>query len=432
MKIFAQVVLVSYAVVNGSFTLHAEDWPNWRGPQRNGISKEGSGWLNGTWISEKPLWTETIGEGSSSPVVVDGKLYTLGWSNGQDMLSCIDAKTGKSIWEKSYASPRFGRKAKGDQGLYSGPSSTPEFDVKTGMIYTLSCDGELRCWNAKKTGELVWHKNLYDEYDPPQRPRVGRSGHRDYGFTSSPLVHNDWLIVEVGGSAGTLVGFDKKTGEKLWQSQATHPAGHTGGPVLMTIEKIPCVAVHHFEGLLVARLDKSHLGETLAEYPWKTSFANNIATPAVFENNIILTSAYNHYKMARLRISLNGEIDEVWKVDEASKVCSPVIHDGNVYVAWQNVYCLDFETGKKKWSGSRVGDPGSIIVTSDNRLIAWGGNGTLLLAESATLSPEKYTEVVKRDRLSRTDAWPHVVLADGKLYCKDRRGTLLCFRIGQK
>lgn len=429
-KLLLFITLLCFALADGPGNLQAEDWPGWRGPQRNGISSEQSGWSSDTWLEEKPIWTASFGEGSSSPVVVDDKLYTIGWRDGRDSLYCVDAITGKQLWQQSFEAPRFGRKARGDQGMYSGPSSTPEFDAKSKLLFTLGCDGELRCWNTSKNGQPVWRRNLYDDFDPPQRQRVERSSQRDFGFTSSPLVYKDWLIVEVGGQAGTLVGFDKTTGKKLWQSQATHPAGHTGGPVLMTIENTPCVAVHNYEGLLVVRLDRNHVGQTVAEYPWKTTFANNIATPAVHKNNVVMTSAYNQYKTSRLQIDLAGNVKEIWTVEEASKVCSPVIHKGNIYLAWQKVYCLDFETGKKRWTGSRVGNPGSIIVTSDDRLIVWGGNGTLVLAESATRSPGKFAELKGFKRLSNTDAWPHVALSNGRLYCKDRSGRVICFRVG--
>lgn len=408
---------------------HAEDWPHWRGLTRNDISRESSGW-NGKQWPLKQLWKKSVGEGSTSPIVVDGRLYTIGWFDGKDRVQCLEADNGKMLWSMEYPCPRYGRNSEGDKGIYEAVCSTPEFDAETGYLYTLSIDGDLHAWDTSKQGKRVWNLNLYDKYRAPKRARVNRSGRRDYGYTTSPLVQRDWVIVEVGAPAGTLIAFDKHTGKQRWTSEAKVSAGHTGGLVPLNVEGVPCVAVHTFEGLLVVRLDGSNAGKTVAEYPWKTDFANNIATPAVIDNNIVLTSAYNHYKIARLRITLRGA-ETVWKQDYASKVCSPVIVGGHVYWAFQRLHCLDFETGELQWQGGNFGSPGSCIATRDGRLIVWGKQGDLVLVDSAQRSPKKYIELASRKRLLRKDAWPHVVLADNRLFCKDRLGNLVCLAVGQ-
>lgn len=406
----------------------AADWPHWRGPNRNGVTPESSGWDEGRWPLTNELWRAEVGEGSSSPVVADGRLYSLSWRDGRDVVRCLEAESGKPLWEQSYACPRYGRKATGDQGIYSGPSSTPEFDRDSGLLFTLSVDGDLHAWDTRSEGAKVWGINLYETYDVPRRPKVGRSGLRDYGFTSSPLVIGDHLIVEVGAAEGNLMAFDKRSGEERWRSQDASPPGHNGGPVPITVENVPCVAVHNFAGLLVVRIDPGHEGQTVATYPWITSFANNIATVAVQDHFVVMTSSYNQHKIAKLAITLGGAT-KVWEQEEASKVCSPVIHNGHVYWAWQQVTCLDFETGKVRWRGSRVGDPGSCIATADDRLIVWGGRGELSLIESARRSPDQCKVLASQKLLTRTDAWPHVVLANQRLYCKDRHGTLICLKL---
>ena len=411
-----------------SNSLIAEDWPHWRGTSRNGVIQEDSGWDNGSWQTLDVAWKHSIGEGATSPIVAKGRLYTMGWRDGQDDLQCLNSTTGKLIWSKSYQAPKHGRYAVGDQGLYSGPTSTPEYDLATGMLYTLGVDGDLKCWDTNQNGKLIWSKNLYDDFDIPTRPMVGRSGRRDYGYTSSPLVHENSVIVEVGSSTGTLIAFDKLTGEKLWASTATDPAGHTGGPVPMEIEGIPCVAVHTYTGLLIVRLDNGQQGVTVATYPWKTNFANNISTLAVLKNNVVLTSAYNQHKITRLQISLTSVV-KIWEQEFASKVCSPIISDGYIYWAWQNMMCLNFKTGQLEWRGGQVGDAGSCILTADNRLIVWSGRGDLTLVEPHQRSPDQFLALAKHRVLSRADAWPHIVVANGHLYCKDRNGTLVCIRL---
>lgn len=413
-----------------------EEWPHWRGNNRNGATSESSGWREGRWPlnAAKPEWTTAVGEGSASCVIAHGDLYTLGWRDGRDTLVCLDTFTGREFWRQSYDCPKYGRHATGDQGVYSGPSSTPEFDEATGLLYTLSIDGDLQCWNTECVASMdcrAWAINLYDEYDVPQRPQVTkRNGSlRDYGYTTSPLVYGETLIVEVGDDdEGNLMGFNKRSGERLWTSESRQPAGHSGGLAPLTVEGVPCVAVLTARTLLVVRLDEGREGETVAEYEWTTDFINNIATPAVHENFVVITSAYNKYAMCLLKITLRGA-EKVWETDLPSGVCSPVIHKNCVYWAWQQVHCLDLGSGELKWKGSSLGAAGSCLVTGDDRLIVWANSGDLSLVETAVHSPRAYRELARHNRLLRDDVWPHVVLAERHLYGKDRQGNLACWRL---
>ena len=407
----------------------AADWPSWRGPGRNDRVAATSGWNGNTW-APRVAWRTNVGEGCTSPLLVGDRVYTLGWRDGRDQLVSLNLADGKVVWSQSYPAPRYGRFAAGDQSIYSGVTSTPEFDPDTGFLYSIGTDGDLRCWDTRQQGKPVWNLNLYEKYQVAQRPRVGRSPIRDYGYTSSPLVHEGTLIVEVGAKAGTLIGFDKRTGRQLWASEHASPAGHNGGPVPIIVEKVPCVAVQNLDGLLVARLDKGNEGKTVATHPWRTEFANNIASPAVEGNSIVVTSAYNFNKIARLRITLRGA-EVVWQKSFASKVCSPVIHKGRVYWAWLKLTCLDFETGELVWDAPGFSDPGSCIATSDDRLLLYSGQGKLTLAETAERSPGKFQRLAELKVLSQTNAWPHVVLAQGRILCKDAAGELVCLTIGE-
>jgi len=260
-----------------------------------------------------------------------------------------------------------------------------------------------------------------------RRAKIGRSGQRDYGYTTSPLVHGDTLIVEVGSPQGTLMGFDKRTARRRWTSEARDQAGHNGGPVPITVEGVPCVAVHTLDNLLVARVDQGNEGKTVAQYPWQTEWANNITTPAVHENYVLITSGYNHQTMCKLEVTLQGA-KKVWEKPHYSKVCTPVVHDGHIYFVWRNPNCLDFDTGEPKWIGKpHFSDAGSCIITADDRLILFGKQGDLVLAETARRSPSEYKELARLDGIFRTDAWPHVVLSNGLLFCKDHRGNLRCY-----
>ncbi len=418
-------------LVLGAVCAESADWPHWRGPNRNDVTTEPSGWDGKSWIKGQ-MWQASVGEGSSSPIVVGNRVYLTGWSSNRDTLFCLDANSGRELWRQQYASPRYGRFAIGDQSLYSGACSTPEYDPATKLLFTLSADGELHAWDTSQRGQTVWSLNLYDRYGAKRRPEVAKrkKTQRDYGYTGSPLVSNDQLIVEVGGKTGNLVAFDVRTGRELWTSENGDEAGHTGGPVPITVDGIPCVAVLTLRNLVVTGIDGDHAGKTIATYPWTTDFGNNIATPAVFGDSVIITSAYNHFAMCRIRVSLKDGATKVWENAEvASGVCSPIIHDGRVYWAWRGLHCVDFATGKELWVGGKIGSQGSCILTADRRLIVYGNKGDLSLVESAQRSPRKYTRIAAQKVLSRTDAWPHVVLARGRILCRDRNGSIRCLAV---
>ena len=257
----------------------AADWPQWRGPGRNGISQESSQYPQG-WPPAK-LWSANVGYGCTSPTMVGGRLYVMGFSGGkghsganprgQNVIHCFDARSGKLLWQKSYACTYHGRHRKGDEGWYGGPSGTPAIDTATGYLYTLSVDGDLQCWDTSKKGERIWGINLYDRYKVKQRP-VSTAGHRDYGFTGSPLVYKDQVIVEVGAEAGSLVAFDKKTGKQVWASRYNRPAGHSGGPVPLRVGGRDAFAWLGLFDIVVV----DTRGNTIAKHEWITDFSTNI------------------------------------------------------------------------------------------------------------------------------------------------------------
>ena len=244
------------------------------------------------------------------------------------------------------------------------------------------------------------------------------------------MIHNNQVIVEVGSKRGNLISFDLRTGEELWTSENADEAGHTGGPVLMTVDAEPCVAVLTLRNLVLTEIPSGALkkGRTVGSFPWTTDFGNNIATVAVHGQSVIITSAYNQFAVCRVDMSSRGA-REVWRNTKvASGVCSPIVSQGRVYWAWRGVHCLDFESGRELWTGGRIGSQGSCILTKDQRLIVYGNKGDLLLCD-AQQDTGQYTELASLAVLDRTDAWPHVVLSDGRLFCRDRRGTVKCLRV---
>ncbi|HEX5444173.1 MAG TPA: PQQ-binding-like beta-propeller repeat protein [Pirellulales bacterium] len=416
--------------IAGASAGRADDWPHWRGPHRNDIVAEGSLWKDGRWVVDKPLWKTAVGEGSTSPLVIAGRLYVMGWQGDEDHVWCLDAIHGKPAWSVSYACPQFGRYAVGDQNAYAGPTSTPEFDAQTRYLYTLSCDGHLNCWDTANQGRRVWGMNLYDRFGAGQRPasKLERDDLRDYGYTTSPCVHDDWLLVEVGAKDGGLMAFDKRTGELRWKSEYRGPAGHTGGLAPITVEDVPCVAFLALDHLAVARLDAGHEGKTVATYPWRSAWANNVLTPAVQGDCLLIGSWHTHRSICKLKISLRGA-ERLWEQPHASHVGTPLIEGKYVYLAGERLFCLDWKTGRLVWEGGSYGNGGACIATGDNKLIVWSDRGQASLIASAEAAPDKYQPLARLAHLfGDASVWPHPVIADQRLYFKDRHGNLKCFQ----
>lgn len=406
----------------------AADWPWWRGPSHNGTSSETTPLLAGTRSLPAPAWRKNVGDGCASAIVAGGRVYTLGWRGGRDTVYCLDPATGRTLWTQTYSCPKYGRYSTGDKALYSGPTATPTFDTATGLLYTLSTDGHLMCWDTAAGGAKRWSLGLYERYKVGRRPNVG-GGQRDYGYTMAPLVDHDELLVPVGGRAGLLVALDKRTNAQRWASECKDYTSNAGGLVPLRVDGLPCVAILSLTRLVIARTDPGNQGRTLATYPWQTDYANNIVTPAVAGNRVLLSSGYNHRRMVCLKVTQAG-ITKLWDTKHYTKVCTPVVYQAKVYTAFQKLRCLDLATGALVWQGGYFGSDGSCLVTADGRLLAFG-NGTLVVANTAEHSPKRYQELARRSKLCRkNEAWPHVVLADGRIYCKDRRGQVNCFALG--
>lgn len=397
------------------------DWPHWRGPSRDGIAPEPSGWPGG-W-PPKRLWSASLGRGCSSPIIVAGKLYATGWRDGQDTLYCLDARTGVELWRQAHRSPRYGRHATGDESEYGGPSSTPAFDATTGFLYTLSLDGELRCWNAAQAGKTVWAINLYDKFKAPQRPHVG-GGRRDYGYPTAPLVRGGAVVVEVGAPSGTVMAFDKLTGERRWASEFNGPAGHTATPVELQVSGVPCLALLALQHLVVMRLDAGHEGKTVATTPWQTDFACNISTPAVAGGRILITSGYNRSVSTLFEATMGG-LRQVWTSKTHGVSSSPVIFRDRIFLINQPVQCMDLATGKLRWRGGDFTNGSCTVTAPDGKLIVFGARKLVLLDALA----DEYRELARLDRVVPATSYPHVTLAGGILCCKDREGNLVAFSV---
>jgi outer membrane protein assembly factor BamB len=417
-KVTGMLAAVAASLVLATAVL-AADWPQWRGPTSNSVTPEASGWAPGTQPAR--LWSKNVGQGGSSPIIVDGKVYSMGWQNGNaDAVFCFDAKTGEELWKQTYATKYQSRVKKADEGQYGGPSSTPSYDAATGYLYTLSIDGDLKCWDTAKKGAPVWGKNLFDEIKVTKRPD------HDYGFTTCPLVLGDTVVVEATAPGGTVTGFDKKTGARRWSSAYNGPAGHTGGPAVMTVAGVEYLVYFTLQNIVVMRADKGHEGQTVGQAPWSTDYGATIPSPTAMGNLFFVTASYNHNETKCFEVTAAG-IKEKWRSKASSKISSPVPYKDSVFLVDGALKCVDMATGNVKWQGGKFGLGNCLVAAGDNKIIAFGEGKAVLVDASATA----YAELATIEGIVSGTCYPHVALSGGFLCFKDNKGAITCYSTGK-
>lgn len=376
----------------------AEDWPQWRGANRDGISKE-KGW-KANWPATGPrkLWTKPVGVGYSSMAVADGRVYTMGNVENKDVVSCFNAETGELEWKHEYAC------AAKDPNGYHGTRGTPTVDGD--RVYTLSRHGHLFCLDAK-TGKVKWEKNLISDLGGKA---IQHSGTREgWGYAASPLVEKDLLLVEPGGDGASVVALDKNTGKVVWKN-GKDVAGYASF-VAFDLDGERCFthfAADHFV------LRKMKDGSELWRHPWKTSYGVNAATPIVHDNKIFLSSGYS-FGCAQLKATKSGA-EEVWRnKNMRNHVNSCVLIDGYLYGFDESeLKCLDWNTGEVKWAARGYGK-GSLMA-ADGKLILFSQNGKVGVAEA---SPAAFKEISSFQVLQGKDTWANPVLANGRIYVRN-------------
>lgn len=378
------------------------DWPQWRGPGRDGISKEAK-WL-ARWPDNGPkrLWAAKVGVGYSSCSVSRGRLYTMGsnkiadaagQTNDTDSIYCLDAETGRLIWEHRYLCNAR------DPNGYHGSRATPTVDG--GRVYTVSREGHLFCLDAG-SGGVIWSKDFKKDYGskPPK-----------WGFSGSPLIEGDWMLIEVGARGASVVAFDKASGREIWK-RGDDAAGYSS-LVAFDHGARRCLAVFCNNAIVGRRLDN---GEELWRHGWKTSYDVNAATPIVDGGRLFISSGYNA-GCTLLELGTDG-VREVWRNKSMrNHVNSCVLWKGFLYgYDERQLRCLDFATGEVKWSEGGYGK-GSLVL-ADGKLILYSDRGKLGLAEA---TPEAFRELASVQVLGGRDTWASPVLANGRIYCRSQQ-----------
>ncbi|HLY73150.1 MAG TPA: PQQ-binding-like beta-propeller repeat protein [Planctomycetota bacterium] len=395
MRTKAALALITLALTQA--LSRADDWPRWRGAQGNGQSNES--WKPESLARPKMLFHVQVGEGVCSVSIVAGRLYTLGNQGGQDVVSCLDTKTGKSLWRQVYRCP---------VGNFWGPRATPTVDG--GVVYTLSRNGQAFALDAG-TGDLRWQADLMSE--------VGAKN-TDYGITGSPLLVGELAIYNANTRGLAL---DRKSGKKVWSS----PTGFGGFASPVAFDHDGKTAVALFCAGELCLVDPV-TGQSFASYPWKTSFDANAADPVFFDGKFFITSGWDR---GCALLSLSGDkLTSLWQNTEMrSQLATPVYREGHLYGIDDNtpngqLRCLDAGTGKTKWT--KKGGFGNLVIV-EGRILTIDKQGMLVVVAA---DPTAYKELARVPLLgSKARNWIAPVLSDGLLFCRDSEGTLICLDV---
>ncbi len=400
-----RLLLVGWASLlwAGSSSLHAADWPQVLGPQRNGIA-DPSEKIAARWKGPlKASWSRTVGSGFAGVAVSQGRAVLFHRVDDEEVIECLDAMTGKPLWKASHPTtfqPQFGSD--------NGPLCTPT--ISQGKVITYGSQGVLTCHDLM-TGQQDWTRETHADFG-------AETGY--FGAGSSPLVVADRVVVNVGGkrqSAG-VVAFDLKDGATVWQKIADDAS--YSAPVVMDVEgmsiailitRLKCVGIEVTKGSPIFEVPFGARGPTV-----------NGASPVIYGNQIFLTSSYGVGALSGHLEFPNFVTDYAKEEIFSSQYATPILRDGLFYgidgrddTGPADLKCFDPKTKKLKWSETSFGYGTQILV--DGKLLLVKTNGELVLVEP---SAEGYVELARDQVLTGvTRALP--AYSNGLLYVRDDR-----------
>lgn len=387
------------------------DWPQFLGPTRNALSPE-KGLIDRFPMTGPPvLWEREVGEGYASPVIAGERLILFHRVGNDDLVECLDARTGKAHWKFTYSTEYQDALNKGN-----GPRSTPA--ISEDRVYLLGAGGQFHVLDLQ-TGKLLWKRNLLTDY------RIGRSF---FGIGTSPLIEENLLVLNIGGQddAG-IVAFEKTTGKEVWRS-TKHEASYAS-PVVATMDGVRHLIFFTREGLV--SLDPK-TGDVRFTRPWRARInaSVNAATPIVVGDEIFISACYDTGGLL-VRGKKDG-IEEIWKNNE-SLIChysTPVAineflfgFDGRQEEG-ANFRCVEWKTGKVRWKQDGFGC-GSVLA-ADGKLFVMTEGGELVLVQP---TGETYRELARAPVL-RGPVRAHLALSGGRLYGRDNR-KLVCWNVSK-
>jgi outer membrane protein assembly factor BamB len=375
-----------------------DDWPQWRGPRRDGVSAE-TGLLK-QWPAGGPrlAWqAKGAGEGYSSFSVAGGRLYTLGARDGTEYVIAFDVASGKRIWEVAH-----GRRFDNDRG--DGPRATPTVDG--GRVYAFGASGDLTVLDAV-SGKVVWTQNILQKFG---------GSNINWGLSESPLVLADRILVQAGGRGAAIVAVRKTDGAEIWRTKASDEPGYSSAVVheVGGIREAVFFTAQRAVGIDV------NDGRLLWSYDRVSNRTANIATPIVRGSRVFLSSDYGT-GAGLLELSASGGGVTARQIyftnDMRNHHASSVLVGDHLYGFSSSILtAMHFDTGKVAWRDRSVGK-GS-LVAADDRLYLFSENGVVGLAEP---SPAGYREHGRfQIRTGNLPTWSHPVVSGGRLFLRDQ------------
>jgi outer membrane protein assembly factor BamB len=419
--------------------VQSHDWPGFLGPARNGKSTE-VGLRDNVPTAEPPIvWQKPIGTGYSAPAIAGGRLFHFARFGDVARLTCLDAKTGEQIWKLDHPTDYEDL-----LGYNNGPRATPVVDGP--HVFTYSAEGILQCAQVAD-GKLVWRVETMKDFHVVKN---------FFGVGSTPLVWDDLLLVNVGGSppggpsnvyaasgrvesSGTcIVAFDKSTGKVRWKTG--DDLASYASPVVAPMGGHDVIFMFARGGLLAIDPAK---GITIAQFPWRSRILEsvNASSPVVKGDEVFISETY---ELGSALVRFTGSaFEEVWSDRGRRRNRSmalhwntPIEHEGYLYGSSgyhspdAELRCIDWKTGKVVWSEPNMGRSSLLLV--DGILVSLSEDGPLRLVRA---TPEKYDEFANWELASGDGtplltypAWAAPALANGLLYVqgKDR---LVCLKL---
>jgi outer membrane protein assembly factor BamB len=395
------VAFIALAALAGtlSVAIASADWPQWRGPERNGLSTE-TGLLK-TWPASGPamLWSiNNLGQGYGSISVKGDRLFVQGSTATASVLYCLNRSDGKVIWQSA-----LGRKL--DEGRGNGPRGTPTVDLD--RVYVLTENGDLACLQVRD-GSPVWRRNILKEFN---------GSNPNWMISESPLIDGDRLIVTPGGSGAGIVALNKMNGQTIWESKGLSDPAHYASCIAADVGGVRTILGFTSRAAVGVRASD---GSLMFSYKPVANGTANIATPVFSDNKVFYTSAYGT-GAALLALKPQGGTVTATEVyftkDMQNHHGGVVLVNGYIYGFSNSILtCLEFGTGKKMWQDRSVGK--GAVTFADGNLYMLSENNVAGLAEATS------TGYHEKGRFTIPDqgwpSWAHPVVSDGRLYLRNQ------------